>query len=33
LLLKVNLFIEKAYNLHPDLGNITLILAENGIEE
>jgi len=26
-------FIEKAYNLHPDLGNITLILAENGIEE
>ncbi len=26
-------FIEKAYNLHPDMGNITIILAENGIEE
>lgn len=26
-------FIEKAYNLHPDLGYITKILAENGIEE
>ncbi|MBA7501077.1 DNA ligase [subsurface metagenome] len=26
-------FIEKAYNLHPDLGDITIILAENGIEE
>lgn len=25
--------IEKAYNLHPDLGEITIILAENGIEE
>lgn len=25
--------IEKAYNLHPDLGDITIILAENGIEE
>lgn len=26
-------FIEKAYNLHPDLGDITIILAEKGIEE
>ncbi len=26
-------FIERAYNLHPDLGDITIILAENGIEE
>ncbi len=25
--------IEKAYNLHPDLGDITKILVENGIEE
>ena len=25
--------IEKAYNLHPDLGDITKILAESGIEE
>ena len=25
--------IEKAYNLHPDLGDIALILAEKGIEE
>jgi len=25
--------IERAYNLHPDLGDITLILAENGISE
>jgi DNA ligase-1 len=25
-------FIEKAYNLHPDLGDITQILAEKGIE-
>ncbi|MEJ2294281.1 MAG: ATP-dependent DNA ligase [Candidatus Lokiarchaeota archaeon] len=25
-------FIEKAYNLHPDLGDITLMLAEEGIE-
>jgi len=26
-------FIEKAYNMHPDLGDITVILAEKGIEE
>jgi DNA ligase-1 len=25
--------IEKAFNLHPDLGDVTLILAEKGIEE
>lgn len=30
---KVRDFIEKAYNQHPDLGDVTLILAKNGIEE
>ena len=25
--------IEKAYNLHPDLGDVTMILAENGISD